>query len=131
MRERLRRIICAVRERPAGGPGRRLCVDASNELIAAQEAADELSHMTDELAEVNAAWAAAIKRAVELLESDTAQDYRTLSQCKAILDNAAADAVSMAWRVACGNATIAGAAPSIPSDGDTQYAVNQFLEIIK
>ena len=74
---------------------------------------------------------AMVKRAVELLESDTAQDYRTLSQCKAILDNAAADAVSMAWRVACGNATIAGAAPSIPSDGDTQYAVNQFLEIIK
>jgi hypothetical protein len=42
MVERLTAIIKAVRERPSGGPARRLCIDASNERLAAEETSDEL-----------------------------------------------------------------------------------------
>ena len=41
-RERLRRIIELVRNRPEGGPARRLCVDASNERYFAEETVDAL-----------------------------------------------------------------------------------------
>jgi hypothetical protein len=44
-RERLARIIQAVRNRPAGGPARRLCVDASNERYFAEETADQIAPM--------------------------------------------------------------------------------------
>lgn len=40
-RERLRRIVEAVRDRKEGGPARRLCIDASNERLFAQGTQDE------------------------------------------------------------------------------------------
>lgn len=42
-RERLSQIIAAVKNRPAGGPARRLCIDASNERYFAEETADILT----------------------------------------------------------------------------------------
>ncbi len=45
VRERLKDIARVVRERPAGGPARRLCIDASNERYFAEETRDELSGM--------------------------------------------------------------------------------------
>ena len=42
MVERLAAIVRAVRERKAGGPARRLCIDATNERLAAEETQDEL-----------------------------------------------------------------------------------------
>lgn len=70
---------------------------------------------------------ALIFRANELYNSTSAQSYRALAQARAILDNAGADAQKYALLVASGNATVAAAAPAVPSDGDTQYAVNVFL----
>jgi hypothetical protein len=43
VRERLRRIIDLVRQRPNGGLARRLCIDASNERYFAEETADLLA----------------------------------------------------------------------------------------
>ena len=45
MSDYLERIAKAVRARPAGGPPRRLCIDASNERLAAEETKDDLSHI--------------------------------------------------------------------------------------
>jgi len=42
-RDRLTRLIQLIRNRPAGGPARRLCVDASNERYFARETADHLA----------------------------------------------------------------------------------------
>ncbi len=42
-RERLQQIVQCVRNRPAGGPARRLCIDASNERYFAEETADLLA----------------------------------------------------------------------------------------
>ena len=42
MVERLQTIIQAIRSRPTGGPARRLCIDASNERLAAEETKDDL-----------------------------------------------------------------------------------------
>ncbi len=42
MTEVLTRLITAVRERPSGGPAARLCIDASNERLAAEEISDDL-----------------------------------------------------------------------------------------
>jgi hypothetical protein len=70
---------------------------------------------------------ALIFRANELYNSATAQSYQTLTQARAILDNAGADAQKYAFLVASGNPTIATASPTVPSDSDTQYAVNVFL----
>jgi len=42
-RERLGRLVQLIRDRPAGGPARRLCVDASNERYFARETADQLA----------------------------------------------------------------------------------------
>lgn len=63
-------------------------------------------------------------RANELLSSQTAQKLAVLQQAKNIVTNAGADAPSMAWKLATGNATIAAAAPAVPSDGDVQFSVN-------
>lgn len=71
--------------------------------------------------------AALIFRANELYNSATAQSYQTLVQARGILDNAGGDAPKYAALVATGNPTIAAAAPAVPSDSDTQYAVNVFL----
>jgi len=43
MSDYLQRGVRVVRERPAGGPARRLCIDASNERLAAEETKDDLS----------------------------------------------------------------------------------------
>jgi hypothetical protein len=43
VRERLKQIVAAVKDRPQGGPARRMCIDASNERYFAEETADELS----------------------------------------------------------------------------------------
>ena len=45
MSERLAMIARAVRERRAGGPARRLCIDASNERLSAEETKDDLQAM--------------------------------------------------------------------------------------
>ena len=42
-RERLQAIVQCVRNRPAGGPARKLCIDASNERYFAEETADLLA----------------------------------------------------------------------------------------
>ena len=42
-RERLERLVRLIRNRPSGGPARRLCVDASNERYFARETADHLA----------------------------------------------------------------------------------------
>ena len=42
MSDYLVRIVKTVRQRPAGGPPRRLCIDASNERLAAEETKDDL-----------------------------------------------------------------------------------------
>lgn len=42
MSDYLQRVVKVVRERPAGGPARRLCIDASNERLAAEETKDDL-----------------------------------------------------------------------------------------
>lgn len=42
MSDYLQRVVAAVRERLAGGPARRLCIDASNERLAAEETKDDL-----------------------------------------------------------------------------------------
>jgi hypothetical protein len=70
---------------------------------------------------------AMIFRATELSNSATAQTYQTLAQCREILLSAGSTADTIAALVATGNATIASAAPTVPSDGDTQYAVNTVL----
>jgi hypothetical protein len=71
--------------------------------------------------------AAMIYRAVELYDSDTAQSWAVLKQARSILDNAGGDAAKIAALVASGNPTIAAAAPAVPNDADTQYAVNVVL----
>jgi hypothetical protein len=43
MKHYLEGILDVVRERPEGGPARRLCIDASNERLAAEETADDLA----------------------------------------------------------------------------------------
>lgn len=45
MSDYLERIAKTVRSRPAGGPPRRLCIDASNERLAAEETKDDLMHL--------------------------------------------------------------------------------------
>lgn len=76
---------------------------------------------------INKCRGAMIFRAVELSASATAQNYTTLAKMNSILVSAGGDAPNMAWRVAFGNPTIGGAAPTVPSDADTQFAVNTFL----
>jgi hypothetical protein len=71
--------------------------------------------------------AALIYRATELYNSETAQSWAVLKQARGILDNAGGDAAKIAALVASGNPTIAAAAPVVPSDSDTQYAVNVVL----
>lgn len=70
---------------------------------------------------------AMIFRATELFNSQSAQTLATLQQAKGILSNAGGQAGDIAALVAAGNPTIAAAAPAVPNDGDTQYAVNTVL----
>lgn len=71
--------------------------------------------------------AAMLFRAVELINSQTPQTLAVLSKMHSILSSAGAGAENMAWLVATGNATVAAAAPEVPSDGDVQFVVNGFL----
>lgn len=80
---------------------------------------------------VNKCRAAMIFRATELTNSAAAQNFRTLTQMNAILQSAGAAAANIAWLVATGNSTIAAAAPAVPNDGDTQFAVNTTLAAIQ
>lgn len=77
---------------------------------------------------INKCRVAILARAVELTTGkEVAQSYTTLSQMHAIIVNAGADAAGMAWRVVAGDPAIGAAAPAVPSDSDTQAAVNTFL----
>lgn len=73
---------------------------------------------------------AMIYRANELYNSESKQTLAVLQQAKQILQSAAGNAETVAALIASGNATIAAAAPAVPSDGDTQYAVNVTLPML-
>lgn len=73
---------------------------------------------------------AMIYRANQNATSSSRNTLDELQQAKSILMNAAAEASNMARLIASGNATIAAAAPAVPSDGDTQYAVNTTLALL-
>jgi len=45
MSDYLRRLVKTVKDRPAGGGARRLCIDASNERLAAEETKDDLNSL--------------------------------------------------------------------------------------
>lgn len=79
---------------------------------------------------INKCRTAMLFRANELTVSSTAQTYATLSKMNAILQSAGDVAPKMAWLVATGNATIGAAAPAVPSDSDTQFAVNTMLSLL-
>lgn len=80
---------------------------------------------------INKCRVAMIFRANQLMTSATAQTVRTLDQANTILNNSGNFAPTMAWLVATGNATISAAAPIVPNDADTQFAVNTMLDLIK
>ena len=69
---------------------------------------------------------AIIFRAVELLGTQGTNEFIRAAMLNA-LRNAGADAPLMAARLASGSTAIAAAAPAVPSDADTQTAVNVFL----
>ncbi len=71
--------------------------------------------------------AAMIFRAATNFNSATAQTFRTLEQCRAILSDGAGDAQRVAWLCAVAVPAIASAAPAIPSDAATQSAVDAIL----
>lgn len=75
---------------------------------------------------VNKCRAAMIKQAFAVVDANT-QPLWLRNKMSAIINSAASDATNMAWRVASGNSTIAAAAPAVPTDNDTQFAVNTFL----
>ena len=68
-----------------------------------------------------------ISRASTNFNSATAQTFRTLEQCRAILSDGAGDAQRVAWLCAVAVPAIASAAPAIPSDAATQTAVDAIL----
>lgn len=70
---------------------------------------------------------ALVKRAVEIDAGTDRQSATTLNGVASIMSNSEDIAKRMAWLVAAGNATIAAAAPAVPSEGDTQFAVNTLL----
>jgi hypothetical protein len=73
---------------------------------------------------------AMIFRANHLYNSDSKQSLAVLQQARDILQNAGGQAAQIAAIIASGNATIAAAAPAVPNDSDTQYAVNQTLTML-
>lgn len=70
---------------------------------------------------------ALIFRATEIWGSSSAQTLKALQQARNILDSGGSDAARIAALIASGNPTIAAAAPAVPNDSDTQYAVNTTL----
>jgi len=84
-----------------------------------------LSTNNDFLAKVRCAM---IFRATEVWNNSQKFSYSTLEQAKIILTDRSSGMFEMIARyVASGNATIAAAAPAMPSDGDVQFAVNTML----
>lgn len=83
--------------------------------------------LAQDVAFINKVRAAMLFRAVELTTSESPQTLDTLQKMDSILQSAGGQAPSLAWLVATGNATIAAAAPAVPSDGDVQFVVNTFL----
>ncbi len=79
---------------------------------------------------INKCRAAMLARSVELIKSATPQNFATLEKVMRVFQGAAGDASAMAWRVATGSATIAAASPAVPSDSDTQQAVNVILALL-
>lgn len=74
---------------------------------------------------------ALVKRAVELANSADAKSLPQLRQVAEILSTGGESHASrMAWLVGAGNPTIASAAPAVPNDQDTQYAVNVQLALL-
>lgn len=86
--------------------------------------------LANDSAFINKCRAALIFRANEVLASPQSFTRSQIEQAYEILDNSGSDAARMAWLVAAGNSTIAAAAPTVPSDGDTQFAVNSFLPLL-
>jgi len=83
-----------------------------------------LASLNDFIARVRVAL---IKRAVEIDAGSDRQSAAMLNGVAGIMGNSEDIAKRMAWLVAAGNPTIAAAAPAVPSEGDTQYAVNTML----
>jgi hypothetical protein len=71
--------------------------------------------------------AAMIFRAATNFNSQSAQTFRTLEQCREILNTGGADAERIAWLCSVAVPSIASAAPAVPSDADTQSAVDAIL----
>lgn len=71
--------------------------------------------------------AAMIFRAVTNFNSNTAQTFATLEQCRQILKDGGGDSGRVAWLCAVAIPSIAAAAPTIPSDAATQNAVDAIL----
>lgn len=89
---------------------------------------DDRATLATNNAFINKCRAAMLFRAMELLTSATAQKVRTLDQMLVILQGAGGAAPNIAWTVATCNPTIAAAAPAVPNDSDTQFAVNAVLD---
>ena len=70
---------------------------------------------------------ALVKRAVEIDAGSDRQSAQMLNGVAGIMSNSEDISKRMAWLIAAGNPTISAAAPAVPSEGDTQYAVNTML----
>ncbi len=79
---------------------------------------------------INKCRTAMLFQAMQLTTSATAQNVKTLAQMQSILQSAGGSAANLAWVVATGNSTIAAAAPVVPNDSDTQFAVNTILALL-
>ena len=84
----------------------------------------QLASLNDFIVQVRVAL---VKRAVEIDADTDRQSVAMLNSVSSIMSNSEDMAKRMAWLIAAGNPTIAAAAPAVPSEGDTQYAVNTLL----
>jgi hypothetical protein len=73
---------------------------------------------------------AMILRAVELINSASAQNYRVLVQMNGIVNGGGSDAARMAALIVSGISTIGAAAPVHPTDAALQTAVNTVLTVL-
>jgi hypothetical protein len=90
-------------------------------------AASDITYLATVNEFINQCRVALIKRAVEIDAGTDRQSVGMLNTISGILSDSESYAKRMAWLVAAGNPTIAAAAPAVPSEGDTQYAVNTML----
>ena len=70
---------------------------------------------------------ALVQRAVEIDADTDRQSAAMLNMVASIMSSSEDIAKRLAWLIAAGNPTIAAAAPAVPSESDTQYAVNTML----